>query len=81
MLVTVFQMNGRISVKFELGLLEQTYKFRDNEHLQSLADVQRLVDTDFVQSVLRQMLAMTEVSMAAMQRNLPVKGGEFEDII
>lgn len=36
--VTVFNMNSRFSIKLERGLLEQTYKFRDDqfENIQEL---------------------------------------------
>lgn len=29
--VTILKMNSRLSMKIEKGLLEQTYKFRDNQ--------------------------------------------------
>jgi len=49
--ITVFKMDNRLSVKFERGLNEQTYKFRTNNELQNFEDMQRLVDADFVASV------------------------------
>ncbi len=37
--VTVFQMNGKLSVKLEKNLLEQTYKFRDGAGIATVEDV------------------------------------------
>lgn len=39
MKITVFKTDTRISVKFETGFYEQTYKFPIDVHLQNLDDV------------------------------------------
>jgi hypothetical protein len=44
--VTVFSMNGRISVKFERDLMEQTYKFRDGSPVRSLEDVRKFCGSE-----------------------------------
>lgn len=49
---TVFKMDNRLSVKFETGLYEQTYKFREGEGADTLEDVQRLIDEGFFNGVL-----------------------------
>lgn len=49
--VTVFKMNERISVKYEYHLMEQTYKFRDGSGIESLQDVIRFSNDNFMQNI------------------------------
>ncbi|MEK7256255.1 MAG: hypothetical protein AAB316_15995 [Bacteroidota bacterium] len=50
--ITVFKMDNRLSIKFEAGMYEQTYKFRESTDLQDFAGAQRLVDEPFLRFVL-----------------------------
>lgn len=80
--ITVFKMNNKLSVKLESGLYEQTYKFRESEHLKNVQDVQRLIDHEFVQSVEADFKHMHQRRMQAMGRFLPpVEEDEFDTLI
>lgn len=80
--ITVFKMDNRLSVKFENGLYEQTYKFRMADHLESFTDVEKLVDGTFIQAVNEELKRMHQIRNAALGRFLPVEEeDEFEEII
>lgn len=80
--ITIFKDNGKLSAKFESGLFEQTYKFREMDELRTLADVQKLVDPAFQQAVLQQFQTMNQLKNNGLDRFLPAIEGEvFEEII
>lgn len=80
--ITVFQMNNRLSVKFEAGPYEQTYKFRQGEGVDTLDDVRRIVDAPFTQAIQEELQLMHRRKMAALSRHLaPDEEEEFEEII
>ena len=80
--ITVFKMDNTLSVKFETGLYEQTYKFRESEHLKAFADMQRLVDSEFIQHVEARFASMHQDKNEAMHRFLPPAGLDLpEEII
>ncbi len=80
--ISVFKNDGKFSIKFESGLLEQTYKFRDDERLATVDDVKKVADAAFIQTIEDILRGMYEAKMAAMQRNLAqTSEEEFEVII
>ena len=80
--VTVFKMDNKLSVKFESGLYEQTYKFRMDDRLASLEDVKKLVDMPFLQAVEEELQRMHRVRNAALSRITEVNAAdEFPTII
>ena len=79
--ITVFKMDNKLSVKFESGLYEQTYKFREGEELNSFESVQKLVDQPFTDFVLEEFSKMHRAKNEALRRFLPQTGEEFETII
>ncbi len=80
--ITVFKMDNRISIKFENELYEQTYKLGLDERLESLADVQKLVDPAFTAQVLAQFQEMHRIRMEGYSRAFPLpEQFEFEEII
>lgn len=80
--ITVFKMENRISVKFESGLYEQTYKFRSGEGIESLADVEKVVDATFQAQVLQHLTLMNEIKNQAVGRNIAQdEEDEFDTII
>lgn len=81
MKVTVFKMDNRISVKFEIGLYEQTYKFRISEGLETIADVQRLVDQDFMKKVMDLFEPMHKLKQGGMERHFENLEEDFDEII
>lgn len=82
MKITVFKMDNKRAVKFEMGLLEQTYKWRAADGCDTLGELQVLVDATFVKKVEQQFDEMYQTKSAVMQRLLPtVQEAEFEEII
>lgn len=80
--ITVFKMDNKLSVKFETGMLEQTYKYRTQQGLEGIADIEKLVDTDFTAKVETLFSQMQKQSFEAFERLLPdEEEDEFEDII
>ncbi|MFT4973550.1 MAG: hypothetical protein ACI9JY_002760 [Saprospiraceae bacterium] len=79
--ITVFKMDNRLSVKFESGFNEQTYKFRASSELQNFTDVERLVDANFVANVQEAFVQMEATKNGVMQRFYPKMREEFEEII
>ncbi len=80
--ITVFKMDNKFSVKFESGLYEQTYKFRSGDAIETLADIEQIVDSTFCEEVLQQLNVMHRIKNQAMTRVLtPGSTEEFEEII
>ncbi len=78
---TVFKMDNRLSVKFETGLYEQTYKFREGEGADTLEDVQRLVDEGFFSGVLELFQHMHALRNQRLSALAASDFSEFEEII
>jgi hypothetical protein len=79
--ITVFKMDNKLSVKFEAGLFEQTYKFRESSEMADFEAMQRLVDEQLVQEVLENFGRMGQSKNGAIGRYLPKEAEEFEEII
>ena len=80
--ITVFQMDNKVSIKFETGLYEQTYKFREREELKNLESIKQMIDGNFVNNVLHEFQKMHSIKNNAMQSFLPKPDeNEFEEII
>ena len=80
--ITVFQMDDKLSLKFESGLYEQTYKFRASNEINSLEHLKTLVDAAFIEKVMSDLTQMHRTKMEAMSRFLPEeRENEFEEII
>ncbi len=79
--ITAFKSNNRLSLKFESGLYEQTYKFREGEGPENFADLEQLVDEAFLQGVMDNLQRMNRLKNAALSRNSATGGEEeFEKI-
>jgi hypothetical protein len=79
--ITLFKMDTRISVKFEEGQLEQTYKFRTGDFIQTVEDVKRLVDRKFIEKVTSIFQQMTDLSTEAVTVQRERELNEFDEII
>lgn len=81
--ITIFQMDSKLSVKLERGLLEQTYKFRRFGLVERVEEVHRLLDDDFLKRVEAMFDTMDSSLKAAIDRNRDASAieGEFEEII
>ena len=82
MKITVFKMDTRLSVKFERGYLEQIFKFRQQNGLEHLAGVRKLVDDSFIRQVEVQFRSMEKLHQTALINHFPPQpDDEFDEII
>lgn len=80
--ISIFKLSGRFAVKFESGLYEQTYKFRESEYMTGVDAVRQLVDAELLTFVEQEMQKMHQQAMAALSRVLPpIEAEEFDRII
>lgn len=79
--ISIFKNDGKFSIKFEAGLLEQTYKFRDDERLNNVDDVKRIVDTDFISKIEDILRGMKQAQISALERAFPIDEHEFDTIL
>ena len=49
--ITLLEMNAKLSIQIEDGMLVQTYRFRDGAGIKTLADATKYCDADFMQVV------------------------------
>ncbi len=68
--ITIFRNDNRLSVKFESGLVEQTFKFRDGEGIDQVDDVHRLVDERFLMDIASLMQQMQLARHSALRRRI-----------
>jgi hypothetical protein len=66
--IQIFQYGNRFSLKIEAGLYEQIFKFRESQLIQSIDDVIRLADTDFINSMVAHFDTMHHFSGEAWSR-------------
>lgn len=69
--ITVFKTDTRLSVKFENGQMEQTYKFRPTEQTNSLNELRQLIDEVFLQTVISRFQEMEKDFQSTFSRNAP----------
>lgn len=80
--ITLFKMDNKLSVKFESGFYEQTYKFRIADGLETAEDLKKLVDESFLLAVDEQFIQLNYIKLGALTRHLPpTEEDEFETII
>lgn len=80
--ITVFKMDNKTSIKFETGMYEQTYKFREMDELNNMEKIKELVDGEFVNNVLSEFQRMHQYKNNALSSFLPKEEeDEFEEII
>jgi esterase/lipase superfamily enzyme len=81
MKITVFKNDGKFSIKFESGLVEQIYKFREDERLQTFEDIQKLADEVFIEKTADLLRGMYATRDDAFQRNFVEEEDEFDVIL
>ena len=79
--ITIFKNDGLFSVKCESGLIEQIFKFRDNEHLQSEKDVKKMFDTAFIKKIEENLKNLQEERDTAYIRNFKLADEGFPELI
>ena len=68
--VSIFRMNNKFILKIENQHLEQTYKISETEFdLISIEDVEKILDTDFLKSVLENFQNMNMHLHETLSRN------------
>ena len=61
-------MDNKLSIKFELGLYEQTYKFRESDYMKNMADAEKLVDGKLMEEVLKNFSEMHRAKNESLGR-------------
>ncbi len=80
--ITVFKTDNRLSIKFESGLYEQTYKFRAGSQLESFEDIRAIIDAPLLAHIESTFIAMHQQSMATLARHQgQEQADEFDEII
>lgn len=79
--ITVFQMDNRLSIKFENGQYEQVYKFRSGEGVDRMHEAQALVNEDFIANVQLLFAQMHQLKMQTLASQVAAEEDEFEEII
>lgn len=79
--ITVFKMDNRLTLKFETSEFEQSYKFRLTNQLHNFEDVQRLVDSAFIEGVIENFKAQQHTRVQAMDRFIQQAPEDEFDVI
>jgi hypothetical protein len=79
--ITVFHQGLRYMVKFEDGLYEQAFKFRESEQICKLNDILDLIDEEFIHEVMIRFSEMRKSSSLLMERFIGDSILEDEEII
>lgn len=80
--ISVFKNGGRFSVKFEDGMIEQTYKFDERQGVTTLDGVKKMIDSAFIKKVEIGLNEMKKLHLDTLLRNAPQElPNEFEEII
>lgn len=66
--ITVFSLNMKFAIKFEAGLMEQTYKIRESDVIRNLTDIEKLIDEDFIAEVMENFKTMNASLGSAYKR-------------
>jgi hypothetical protein len=82
MKITIFKMDEKRAIKFEAGLLEQTYKFRTFDGFSTLEEIQKWVSDEVIQGVEKIFAQMSEQKSIALKNFISIEEqDEFEEII
>jgi hypothetical protein len=76
--VTVFHQGLRFMVKFEDGLYEQAFKFRESDKIKGLNDIKNLIDKSFIAEVMNRFSEMRQSTGKLLGRFIG-EAPEFED--
>lgn len=79
--VTVFHQGLRFMVKFEDGLYEQAFKFRESDKIKGLSDIQNLIDPPFVNEVMYRFSEMRQSTAKLMNRFISDSSEEEDEEI
>ncbi len=68
--ITILQMNERFAIKLEDNLLEQTYKFNEDDKLRTFQHMEKMVDQTFLDECIKRFLEMNRSRGETYQRNI-----------
>ncbi|MXV16276.1 hypothetical protein [Hufsiella ginkgonis] len=67
--ITIFSMNMKFIIKFEKGVLEQTYKLSEIDMMKGLDSVFEILDEAFIATVVQRFEGMSADFRQAYQRH------------
>ncbi len=80
--ISIFKMDNKYSVKLEKNLIEQIYKFRVDEKLENVDDIEKLLDVSFMLKAESIFISIQENKLSTLERNYPTHESEsFDKII
>jgi len=79
--ITVFQSNHKYLVKFETRDYEQTYRIREGKNANNMADIKRIVNEDFITSVMGRFKQMNNDFVKALTGARDEDEDEFDMIL
>lgn len=79
--ITVFHQGLRFMVKFEDGLYEQAFKFRESDKISGLNDIQKMVDKAFIDEVILRFNDMRRSTGKLLERYIGSELGEEDEEI
>ncbi len=79
--ITVFQHNHKYLVKFETRDYEQTYRIREGRNASNMADIKRIVNEDFIISVMGRFKQMNSDFVKALTGAQDEDEDEFDMIL
>lgn len=79
--ITVFKMDDKISMKFESGMYEQTYKFRSGEGVETMEDAQKFASPAVMAQVEQILGTMHQTRLAGLVSLNPLTEEDFFDEI
>ncbi len=69
--ISLFKMDNKYSLKMEMGMYEQTYKWRDIDGLQTPEHISKIIDEEFLVSCITHFKEMQQNFGATLKRNIP----------
>ncbi len=80
--ITVFQLDHKLSIKFEDNLYEQTYKLRMSDEISGMKEISALVDEELIGKVMHRFMDMHKDLEDAKIRNIQMDAeDEFDEIL
>lgn len=68
--ITVMIMNERYVLKLEANMLEQIYKFNEDDNLRTMKDIEKMVDETFLNECIKRFSEMARSRGETYQRNI-----------
>ena len=79
--ITLFKNDGRFSAKFEDGLIEQIFKFREDTRLASVEDFRQIINAEFIEKAEKLMAQMADMRFESLNAFLAQHETDNFDVI